>query len=86
MSFVISFAKIKTLQECKRTLYLLRIQFRIRSIIKLNTLSLLTFIHYQLYIIANASATKYDEKLAVEDSFADVFKVIKKNKKEKKEK
>lgn len=29
-------------------------------------------------------AAKYDEKLAVKGSFADVFKVVKKNKEEKK--
>lgn len=29
-------------------------------------------------------AEKYDEKLAVEGTFADVFKVVKKNKEEKK--
>lgn len=31
-------------------------------------------------------ADKYDEKLAINGNFADVFKVIKKNKEEKKEK
>ena len=29
-------------------------------------------------------ATKYDEKLAINGTFADVFKVVKKNKEEKK--
>lgn len=31
-------------------------------------------------------ASKYDEKLAIKGSFADVFKVVKKNKEEKQEK
>lgn len=31
-------------------------------------------------------ATKYDEKLAIKGTFADVFKVVKKNKEEKQEK
>jgi hypothetical protein len=31
-------------------------------------------------------ASKYDEKLAIKGTFADVFKVVKKNKEEKQEK
>jgi hypothetical protein len=31
-------------------------------------------------------ATKYDEKLSIKGTFADVFKVVKKNKEEKQEK